>query len=59
LPIPLCSTGAARVFHDDRSIPGTNERERLGTPGIGGRLPTYRLTMRNSLLIASWFVVIE
>jgi hypothetical protein len=34
-------------------------RSRWKTPGIGARLPTYRLTTRNSALIAAWFVVIE
>jgi hypothetical protein len=29
------------------------------TPGIGARLPTYRLTTRNSALIAGWLVVME
>src|SRR5205807_327907 len=29
------------------------------TPGIGAKLPTYRLTTRNSALMAAWLVVIE
>jgi hypothetical protein len=31
----------------------------LNTPGIGCRLPTYRLITRNREMIAAWFVVIE
>jgi hypothetical protein len=27
--------------------------------GEDGRLPTYRLTTRNSAMMAAWFVVIE
>jgi hypothetical protein len=29
------------------------------TPGIAGKLPTYRLTTRNNPAMAAWFVVIE
>jgi hypothetical protein len=29
------------------------------TPAIGGKLPTYRLTTRNSAMMAAWLVVIE
>jgi hypothetical protein len=29
------------------------------TPGIGARLPTYRLITRNSAMMAAWLVVIE
>ena len=29
------------------------------TPGIGGKLPTYRFTIRKRAMIAAWLVVIE
>jgi hypothetical protein len=29
------------------------------TPGIGGRLPTYRFITRKSAMMAAWFLVIE
>jgi len=36
----------------------TNSRPVCGkTPGIGGRLPTYRLMTLNSAMMAAWFVV--
>jgi hypothetical protein len=43
------ATGA-RVAHDGRRIVGE-------TPGIGGRLPTYRFITRKRSMMAAWFVV--
>ena len=42
---------AAFVPHDGGRV--------VNTPGIGGRLPTYRFITLKSAMIAAWFMVIE
>jgi hypothetical protein len=51
-----------RIVTISRSVPAlrtTGAGKSGKTPGIGGRLPTYRFITRKSAMIAAWLVVIE
>src|ERR1700750_406126 len=47
------------ISRSSPELPMTRAGKSGNTPVIGGKLPTYRLTTRNSRRIASWLVVIE
>src|SRR6266436_1235222 len=49
-----------RIMVSSRSAPAlrtTGAGKSGKTPGIGGRLPTYRFSTRKSAMMAAWFVV--
>ena len=46
-----------RIMLKSRPMSVLRTTEAGNTPGVGARLPTYRLTTRNSAAMAAWFVV--